>query len=131
MEDIPEDVRKFIDRYVDSLERLEVLVLLQREPQRQWTSSAVAAALNISTAAADQHLAKLCSDNLLDVRIGKDLFYWFNPRPPHLERAAAALGRAYETQRLALYRQILDRPAEPIRDFAEAFRLSRKGNSDG
>lgn len=131
MTEVPEEVRWFINRYIDSVERLEVLLLLQQNPEREWTGSAVAAELRIPSSAADKHLAKLCSYNILNVRIGNDLFYWFNPRPPHVEQGAQALAAAFAERRLAVLKLILERPAESIRDFAEAFRLSRKDDSDG
>jgi hypothetical protein len=128
---VPEEVRKFIARYVDSIESLEVLLHLQKQAEREWTAGEIASELRIGTAAADSSLAKLCSVNLLDVRIGTDLFYRYNPRLPHLEHAASALAAAYEKHRLAVIKLILERPAEPLRSFAEAFRFTKKDESDG
>lgn len=130
MAELPEEVSRFIDRYIDSVEALEVLLLLQREPAQEWTGGGVASTLHIGSIAADNHLAKLCSYNLLDVRVGNDLYYWFNPRPPHVARAARALGDAYAEQRLSILKLVLQRPAGPVRDFARAFRLT-KDDSDG
>lgn len=131
MADIPEEVRKLIERSVDSIDSLEILLLLQRQSERKWTGSEVASELRISSATADSRLARLCSLNLLDVRIDKDLFYWFHPRLPYLERGARALAAAYADEPLAVIKLVLDRPAEPIRKFAEAFRLTKKDDPHG
>jgi len=129
--DLPEEARKFIDRYIDSLEKLEVLLLLQRSPERQWTASAVASELQISFGTADRQLSKLCAQNLLDVKLGQDLFYSFSPHLPHLQEGARALARAYAQQRLAVLKRVAQRPPEAIRDFANAFHITKKDDSDG
>ncbi|HEY7957991.1 MAG TPA: hypothetical protein VII38_21965 [Polyangia bacterium] len=131
MAEISEEVRKIIDRLVDSIETLQILLLLQAQPERQWSSTAVASELRIALAAADARLAKLCALNLLDVRIENDLFYWFHPRLPYLEHGVKALARAYAEEPLAVVKLILERPSEPIRKFAEAFQLTKKDKPDG
>jgi hypothetical protein len=129
--DIPEGARKFIARHIDSLEKLEVLLLLLRSPERKWTASAVASELQIGSAAADQHLGRLCAQNLLDVKLGEDLFYFYSPRLPHLDRGARELASAYAQQRLAVLKLVTNGAAGPARDFAEAFRINKKDDSDG
>jgi predicted ArsR family transcriptional regulator len=129
--DIPESVRRFLARYIDSIERFEILLLLQRDPARKWAADEVGAALGIAPSEADRHLTKLFAFNFLDVQIHQDLFYWYSPRPQHLDREARAAAEAYARGRLAVLRQILEAPPETVRDFAEAFRLTKRGESDG
>src|SRR5688572_27525821 len=42
---IPEDVRRFLLQCIDSVEQLEVLLLLHRDPGKVWSTEAVAQAL--------------------------------------------------------------------------------------
>lgn len=131
MADLPPEARSFIERCIDSVDALEILLLLQREPTRQWTSSSVASETRTSVTKADRHLARLVALSLVDVKIGSDLFYWYSPRLPHLERGARAAATAWAAQREDVVQFVRHRKAEPLRDFAEAFRLTKKDDSDG
>lgn len=128
--EISEEVRGILDRHIESLEHLEVLLLLMRHPERRWTGRSVGTELRIASESAGRHLAKLCAFNLLQVEIGRDLFYWFSPSLPHLTQAAQALAAAYAENRLGVIKHILGRPSKPVRDFADAFRLTKKDDSD-
>lgn len=128
--DLSQETSRFIDRYVDSVELLEILLLLQRERERSWTAAQVASELRIGPASADRDLARLVAGNLASVRVGQDLYYRFDPRPTHLAKAADDLAAEYGENRLAIINRVLERPAASLRDFAEAFRLSKR-NDDG
>lgn len=124
--ELSQETSRFIDRYVDSVERLEVLLLLQRERERSWTAAQVAAELRIGPASADRELARLVAGNLASVRVGQDLYYRFDPRPAHVAKAADDLAIEYGENRLSVIRRVLERPATSLRDFADAFRLSKR-----
>ena len=109
MSSIPEDARRLIDECVDSVEALEVLLLLHGERTREWTGNAVASELRMSSVTSDKYLAKFCSHNLLSVRLGTDLFYRFEPRLSHLEQSVHALASAYAEDRRAVLDAIRER----------------------
>ena len=127
---VSDEARQFIDRYIDSLETLEVLLLLQRSPERTWRAAEVASSLQLGDVVADRSLSKLCGKSLLDVRLGSDLFYSFAPRLPHLRQGAQELARAYASNRLAVLKLVSGRARAPVRDFAEAFRITHKDEDD-
>lgn len=62
---IPEDLRDFILRHIDSIAQLEALLLLRRNPEETWTAEASAKRLYISEADATHVLDRLCADGLL------------------------------------------------------------------
>jgi DNA-binding MarR family transcriptional regulator len=62
---IPEDLRDFILRHIDSIAQLEALLLLRRNPKETWTAEASAKRLYISEADATHVLDRLCADGLL------------------------------------------------------------------
>lgn len=132
MADVSEEARAFIDRYIDSLEKLEVLMLLARSPERAFSAGEVASTLQIGLAAADRNLGQLTGRSLLEAKLGKDLFYTYAPRLPHLEKGARALEREYRQNRLAVLKLVAGHRPGSLRDFAEAFRITRKkDDSDG
>ena len=59
---IPEDLRDFILRHIDSIAQLEALLLLRRNPEETWTAEASAKRLYISETDATHVLDRLCAD---------------------------------------------------------------------
>jgi hypothetical protein len=57
--------------HIDSIEKLEVLLLLRNRTDREWTASAVALELRITEASAAARLVDLATSGLL-VRTGEE-----------------------------------------------------------
>jgi hypothetical protein len=123
-------VRAFLGRHIGSVDQLETLLLLEREPDRWWSAEEVGAELQTSRGTAGKCLEALASKNLLDVRISDDLFYRYAPVSPSLQAAVSETVRAYEGNPVAVTAGIYSLPLDEIRDFAEAFRI-RKRRDDG
>jgi hypothetical protein len=127
--DLSPESRRFIDRCVESVEQLEVLLLLLHAPDKSWTVDTVAGSLGMTRDPAATALERLGSRNLLDVRIADDVYYRFNPGSPDLAAGARALSAAYRESRVAVLGFLASRPARHLRDFADAFRLRNDGDS--
>ena len=56
---LPRPVRRFLDDRIDSVEQLEILLLLPRYADRSWNAAAVAAALGLTPRTAERHLVRL------------------------------------------------------------------------
>jgi hypothetical protein len=119
------DVRRFVAQTIDSVEQLEVLVLLAHAAEKWWDAPSVSREAGVTTATAARTLEELGARNLLDVRLGADVMYRFRPSSDALDRLAAALVAAYTSHRLAVLSVLASKPATPIRDFADAFRLKK------
>lgn len=122
---ISADVQDFIRRYLRSVEQLDVLALLHRSQPRFWNSLAVASELGIPGQTAEKALDALASNNFLDIKIANDLLYRFNP-VTELRPATEAVIEAYRQQRTSMTRFVASIAADPIRDFADAFRLKKE-----
>ncbi len=119
------EVQDFLAKHIHSVEQLEVLLLLYGNPNREWSAEAVSQELRIPAASASERLDNLCALNLLDVRTASDVVFKFNPRDGKLLQAVRALSEAYRTHRVAVITAIFTKPSEPLRDFANAFRLKK------
>lgn len=126
VEAIPDDIRAFIIRYLTSIEHLEVFVLLQRSIDRYWSASEVAAELRIPIARSEQVLERLASNNFLDIKILNDVVYRFNPATSDIDEISNRCAALYRTERLAMIKLIMSAPSDPMRDFADAFRIRLK-----
>ena len=56
-EEFPTDVQRFIEQNIESLAQLEALLLLRKEPERQWAAADIGKALYIPPEMADSLLA--------------------------------------------------------------------------
>jgi hypothetical protein len=64
---IPEDVRDFILRHIDSVAQLEALLLLRENPHEKWDVSNTAKRLYTSEQEIAELLARLCEGGMLNV----------------------------------------------------------------
>jgi hypothetical protein len=87
----------------------------------------VATELRIDESRAADVLESLASDNLLDVRISNEVLYRFNPSTSELDQAAARCADYYLRERIAMINAVLSARLGAIREFAEAFRVTKTG----
>ena len=126
--DISPRIVAFITDYIDSLEQLEVLVLVMESPSKWWDPVSIGAALGIDQGAARSALERLASRNVLEIAVTGDVRYRFQPGNQELCRVVEEFAAAWRSHRLAVI-QLVSRQASPgIRNFAKAFRITRDVN---
>jgi DNA-binding MarR family transcriptional regulator len=123
---IPSDVRTFLDRSIAAVEQLEILLLLQQQPERSWDAAAIADRLRLAPAAAAAHLEALSRRSLLDVRIGGQMRYRFGPASDALRAIVDRLADVHRSQRTAVNSYLAARRLRSLHEFSEAFRLTRR-----
>ena len=119
---IPDDVRRFVDDYVDSVELLEVLLFVRANALRDWSAGEVAAELRLAEDSAAVRLSTMAAAGLLEESGSR---FRFAPKSSQLERAAADLARIYPERRFSIIEIIFSKPNDKIRSFADAFRIRR------
>ena len=125
--EVPFELRQLISRHLESMEQVEILVLLARIESRAWNVSDVASELRWSQRGAQQCLEELARGPLVR-RVGSGPgggTYEYAPTPADRE-SVATLMRLYDTRPLLLGRLIYDRPPTVARSFADAFRIRHK-----
>jgi hypothetical protein len=124
--EVPYEVRQFIAKHLESMEQVEVLLLLARNAPRSWSVSDVAAELRWPQRAAQQCLEELSRGSLVRrAGSGAGGTYEYAPTPADRE-SIATLMQMYDTRPLLLGRLIYDRPPTVARSFADAFRIRHK-----
>ena len=129
-------MQAFVRQHVESYEHLEVLLLLQRNRDEQWSFEAVAEKLRITPAAAREAIDHLGRNGLLLSRAsGSRPVFRYCPASENLESMVDRLVQIYKENRLGVIRLMnagaIDRVrSAAIRTFAEAFRLKRE-NEEG
>ncbi len=126
---LPPRVQRFITTHIDSLEKLEVLLLLRARSEREWTASAVSLELRITESSAAMRLADLAARGLLVSNGATPPSYCFRPKDSEDVQAVAELAMVYGAKRVSVISFIFSRPLDKVRGFAEAFVL--KKDKDG
>lgn len=122
---VPEPIRRFLSSHVDSVEQLEVLLLLRSAPDREWSVDEVNRELGSSISSIRTRLAVLASKGFLTAREGDGLqLYRYSP-PSSAERGVIdELALAYKERRLAVINLIYTRPESDAVYFADAFKIT-------
>jgi hypothetical protein len=130
-DDVPVQVRRFLNRSALELAELEVLLLLHGGSNRYWDDTAVADQLRLTRPAAASHLESLARRSLLDVRIGEGIHYRYGPVTPRLTEAVDRLAEAWLHHREAILVWVVSRRKRSLTDFSDAFRFTGGQDEDG
>lgn len=117
--------------HIDSIEKLEVLLLLRNRAERQWTASEVALELRITEVSAAARLADLCSSGLLIHGAEAPPAYRYSPLHSDDVRDISELAATYAERRVSIITFIFSKPQERVRGFADAFLLRKRGAPHG
>ena len=124
---IPEPVCRFIGAQINSLEQLEVLLLLRRLPEQAWTVEEVSRQLGSSLMSIASRIDDLAAAGLISRREGDaGPTYRYEPDDPRVLALVDGVADAYKVRRLAVIDLIYGKPGRDIRSFSDAFKITRK-----
>ena len=124
-DEISREVDQFIRDHINSVEQLEVLLLLAENPQQQWSAAEVAQKLYRQPESIGTHLQSLQSAGLVVTCSGAPGRYCYNTTLGAIDLTIKALERAYHERKDTVIRLIFSRPPDPARSFAAAFRFRK------
>jgi predicted transcriptional regulator len=122
--EITPELQGFIARYIRSVEKLEVLLLLSAERERAWSSKEVYQKIQSSLFSVNERLAELCSDGFIKEEPGDH--FQFRPETKELEERVANLNVAYQQRRIKVIESIFSKGADDLRKFSDAFKLRKE-----
>ncbi len=123
-----DDFCRFLRTAVPTVDAAEVLLLLQREPQRWWAAQEAVAALAPGVSMSEADVARyfgVFQTGAL-IAVGPDKRVQFRPGFAALEAHVRTLEQAYRERPVTLIRVIYALRDTSIQSFADAFKL-RKG----
>lgn len=122
----PEDVKQFIERNLDSLEELEVLLFLHRQPSAALTAEALATAIYTNPTSTHAKLRALQHKGLVEARESEHATtFQYLPSSPKA-RFVDRLATLYAERRVAVTNIIISKPLPNIQAFADAFDFRKK-----
>ena len=122
---LPPRVQRFVKQHIDSIEKLEVLLLLRANPGRPWTAAAVAGELRIMETSAQGRLDDLTARGLLAHEGGTPPSYRYAPISGEDAQAVTELASTYAQRRVSVITFIFSQPQDRLRSFADAFRIRK------
>jgi hypothetical protein len=123
---LPPEVERLISGHFDSAEQLDILLLLHGQPERQWVATEVSKAIFSVPTSATRRLKELVAAGFLLSMGEGDPRYWYSPESESLRVQVDALAAAYRADRVAVINRIFQKPTDPVKSFANAFRLRRE-----
>lgn len=125
-------VSEFVGTHIDSVETIEVLLLLRSRADREWSAAQVSQQLRSNPASAAKRLADLCLKGVLSLRVTPELAYRYAPVTQALREKIDEFAAVYAKHRVSVIKMIFSKPLNRVSSFAESFRLrDREGELDG
>ena len=119
---ISESLKTFLQQRLPSIEQIEIVLLLRRDRERAWAAPEVAQELRTPPESAAMRLFLLASNGMLSFEAAGGA-----PRYRYIgadEELVNELADAYESDRAGVGAAI-GAPPDPIRSFADAFKLKK------
>lgn len=116
------ELRAFVYSCIDSVEQVQILVLLSAS-DAAWTARRVAEHAALSDASARHHLESLAARGLLTITVAAELSYRYAPKSDSLRRYGDQLVAQYQRAPMPLLRLIASNVKPSVKRIADAFRL--------
>ncbi|HEX7446969.1 MAG TPA: hypothetical protein VF306_05455 [Pirellulales bacterium] len=126
MNDLPDDVRRFLTGNISSVAQLEVLLLLRSNRDQAWSAEEVGRALYTVPEMMAAQLADLEAKGLLELTDASQPCYRYRPRLDELDAMVGRLAELYKQRRVAVISLMYAEPADKSRSFADAFRIRKE-----
>jgi hypothetical protein len=122
-----EELDRFIAAEIQSLEQLEILLLLSGNPHKWWTAQGVYDVIKSSLSSVEARLGEMVAKAILLSEVEGDRRYRFSPNDDSVWRIVSELRDAYKERSVKVVQAIYNKPqkTEGITEFAKAFRLRK------
>jgi hypothetical protein len=126
-EAVPEAVQRFIALHIDSVAKIEALLLMYRNPEQTWDAALLAKRLYITPAETAKILAELHARQFLDARDLPKGSFCYRPASSELTDQVQQLADTYAKRLVAVTHLIHQRaaPSNSLQMFADAFKLKK------
>ena len=120
-----EELDKFIASEIQSLEQLEILLLLSGNPHRWWSAKAVYDVVKSSPGSVQDRLEEMARREVLKKETEGEIRYQFSPTDDSLWKVVSELREAYKERSVKIVQAIYSKPPDGVQEFARAFRVRK------
>lgn len=125
-EGISPEVKRFISEYIDSVELLEVLLLIRGGEEKAWSVDSVSRELRSTPESVAKRLKDLCARGLLAKKDEPVPLYFYHPATKELDAAIKELARIYREWQPSVIDLIFSKPTDTLRHFSDAFKFRKE-----
>ena len=119
-------LRQFIEHHIESVPQLEALLLVRKEPQRDWGPDEIAKALYIPQEAAMSLLHDFVRRGFAIETPPSKNRYAYRVNDAETDKLIDELQAAYQLRRVAVISLIYSKPLNKVQTFADAFRFGKE-----
>ena len=120
-----DELEKFIAAEINSLEQLEILLLLSGNPHRTWTVTGVYEVIKSSPQSVKDRLNEMADRGVLRKDVEGEVRYQFAPTNDQVWKITSELRDAYKERSVKVVQAIYSKPPDAVQEFARAFRLRK------
>jgi hypothetical protein len=120
-----EELEKFIAAEVNSLEQLEILLLLSGNPHKWWSAKGVYEVIKSSMQSVQDRLDEMVARGILRKDAADAALFQFGPKDETVWRITTELRDAYKERSVKIVQAIYSKPPDAVQEFARAFRLRK------
>ena len=121
---IPDDLAQFVLEKIESVAQLEALLLLRSDPEKAWSTEALAARLYIGEEQTAELLRGLAVQGLVTAEANASV-HRYQPVTAELNEMLDRLAGIYAKHLVPVTNLIHSKPKPRIQEFADAFRLRK------
>ena len=122
---LPEDVRRLIAASLPSVERLEILLLLNDDRQRTWTVEELQAQIRSSRESIQQNVSALVAASLATAEGTTPTHMRFRASADPLQATVESLAQLYRMRRVSVIEAIYADRRSDVQSFSDAFHLRK------
>lgn len=123
---VPDEIKQFILRHIDSIGQLEALLLLRGSPGEEWSVGTLARRLYIREPEAAPILLRLTRSGFIVARQSDPAAYQYQPASAELAQMTERLAEIYSRHLVPVTNLIHNKPRTRIQEFADAFKLGKE-----
>jgi hypothetical protein len=125
---IPHSTRDFIARHIRSVEQLEILLLITRQPDVAWSIQSVYDSILSTPQSVERWLEELARAGLVEKAAGPPATYRSGTNKS-LRGEVALLDQLYRTASVRVIEAIYKRDTSAAQSFADAFKIKKPDKS--
>jgi len=124
--ELSNELSRFIKQYITSLEQLEILLLLYKQPDRSWTIEEVFKVIQTNLDSVAARLTGLVSSGLAVAETPDHPTFRFHPQTDEIAQRVAELQKAYSSSKYKIIETIFAPTRDQAQKFADSFKIRRK-----
>ena len=117
---------RFIAAEINSLEQLEILLLLSGNPHKWWTAAGVYEVIKSSVQSVQDRLNEMVDRGILRKETDSEVRFQFGPTNDAVWNITSELRDAYKERSVKVVQAIYSKPPDAVQEFARAFRVRKE-----